>query len=134
MRSAQARVELEEALDDGARAEAPGLAGAPAHHLLLGGGARGDRAAREGGGMRFSPFVVAVRATRRGGRGRGGRSTAVLSEAEQRALHERVALLDRCNRALVEQLPAWRCRRSARSPFSLTRRGPGSANAGREPE
>lgn len=56
-------------------------------------------------GMKFSPFVVAC--ALRAGESDEAREAPrlVLSEAEQRALHERMALLDRCNRALVERLP-----------------------------
>ena len=53
--------------------------------------------------MRFSPFVVACAL-----RGAGALDAAprlVLSEAEQRRLHDCVALLERCNRALLERLP-----------------------------
>ncbi len=66
-----------------------------------------ERAAMErrarAAGMRFSPFVVACAL-----RGAGTLDAAprlVLSEAEQRQLHDCVALLDRCNRALLERLP-----------------------------
>ena len=56
-------------------------------------------------GMKFSPFVVAC-ALRAGERAEAGEAPRLVwSEAEQRALHERVALLERCNRALIERLP-----------------------------
>ena len=63
----------------------------------------GRRAAAAG--MKFSPFVVACALAAGEGAEAGEAPRLVLSEAEQRALHERVALLDRCNRALVERLP-----------------------------
>ena len=63
--------------------------------------ALGRRAAAAG--MKFSPFVIAC--ALRAGEDRGDGPRLVLSEAEQRELHERVALLDRCNRALLEELP-----------------------------
>ena len=62
-----------------------------------------ERRARAAG-MRFSPFVVAC-ALRGAGTLDADAPRLVLSEAEQRRLHECVALLERCNRALLERLP-----------------------------
>ncbi len=55
-------------------------------------------------GMSFSRYMVAC-ALLGGDKGSPDVPRLVLTEAEQRDLCEQAALLDRCNRALVEQLP-----------------------------
>ena len=56
-------------------------------------------------GMRFSPFVVACALRGAEALDATDAPRLVLSEAEQRQLHERVALLDRCAHALLERVP-----------------------------
>ena len=56
-------------------------------------------------GMRFSPFVVACALRGAEALVAADSPRLALSEAEQRALFERVALLDRCARALLERIP-----------------------------
>ena len=70
----------------------------PADRALI--GRRADEA-----GMSFSRFMVAC--ALHGGDEDDGEEgpRLVLSEDEQRVLYERVALLDRCNEALLARLP-----------------------------
>ena len=62
-----------------------------------------DRKAQQAG-MSFSRYLITC-ALRSGGEGSEGTSRLVLTEAEQLDLCEQSALLDRCNRALLEELP-----------------------------
>ena len=56
-------------------------------------------------GMSFSRFMVACALHGGEANDREEGPRLVLTGDEQRLLHERVALLDRCNRALLERLP-----------------------------
>ena len=59
----------------------------------------------EEAGMSFSRFMVACALHGRDEEDGAEGPSLVLSEDEQRILYERVALLDRCNEALLARLP-----------------------------
>ena len=59
----------------------------------------------EAAGMRFSPFVVACGLQGEDDEGTGIGHALVLAEEQQEELHQRIALLDRCNEAMLRRLP-----------------------------
>ena len=69
------------------------------------GGPRADRAARRRSGDEFLAFHGRLRAAWRDEDDGEEGPRLVLTEDEQRSLYERVALLDRCNEALLARLP-----------------------------
>ena len=80
-------------------------------------------------GMNFSRFMVAC--ALHGGDEDGGEEgpRLALTEDEQRSLYERVALLDRCNEALLARLPGTEMSALGALAF-LVREARGSANDG----
>ena len=80
-------------------------------------------------GMSFSRFMVAC--ALHGGDEDGGEEgpRLALTEDEQRSLYERVALLDRCNEALLARLPGTEMSALGALAF-LVREARGSANDG----
>ena len=91
-------------------------------------GRRADEA-----GMSFSRFMVACALHGGDEEDEEEGPRLVLSEDEQRVLYERVALLDRCNEALLARLPGTEMSALGALAFLVREAGGGSGDGGGDP-